>query len=166
MVRTPPDRKVVGAGPVGSGHGSYQLVSWWGGQCWCPPMAHAQWWQSGSAIRDVARRTHGSADVRFAARPPCDSVLRELRLRGAIRDVYSCMHSWARKSLVLCFAFGHLGVLFVSVASGISRRAYLLDVPRYFPSFSLRWSLTKQPHRYPLGTISIPISVLFNPLCL
>ena len=38
-------------------------------------------------------------------------VLRELRLRGAIRDVYSCMHSWARKSLVLCFAFGHLGVL-------------------------------------------------------
>ena len=93
-------------------------------------------------------------------------VLRELRLRGAIRDVYSCMHSWARKSLVLCFAFGHLGVLFVSVASGISRRAYLIDVPRYFPSFSLRWSLTKQPHRYPLGTISIPISVLFNPLCL
>ena len=54
VVRTPPDRKVVGAGPVGSGHGSYQLVSWWGGQCWCPPMAHAQWWQSGSAIRDVA----------------------------------------------------------------------------------------------------------------
>ena len=93
-------------------------------------------------------------------------VLRELRLRGAIRDVYSCMHSWARKSLVLCFAFGHLGVLFVSVASGISRRAYLIDAPRYFPSFSLRWSLTKQPHRYPSGTISIPISVLFNPLCL
>ena len=58
-------------------------------------------------------------------------VLRELRLRGAIRDVYSCMHSWARKSLVLCFAFGHLGVLFVSVASGISRRAYLIDVPRF-----------------------------------
>ena len=51
---TPPDRKVVGAGPVGSGHGSYHLVSWWGGQSWCPPMAHAQWWQSGSAIRDVA----------------------------------------------------------------------------------------------------------------
>ena len=93
-------------------------------------------------------------------------VLRELRLRGAIRDVYSCMHSWARKSLVLCFAFGHLGVLFVSVASAISRRAYLIDAPRYFPSFSLRWSLTKQPHRYPSGTISIPISVLFNPLCL
>ena len=53
VVRTPSDRKVVGAGPVGSGYGSYQLVSWWGGQCWWPPMAHAQWWQSGSAIRDV-----------------------------------------------------------------------------------------------------------------
>ena len=58
VVRTPPDRKVVGTGPVGSGHGSYQLVSWWGGQCWCPPMAHAQWWQSGSAIRDVATSAH------------------------------------------------------------------------------------------------------------
>ena len=56
VVRTPPDRKVVGAGPVGSGHGSYQLVSWWGGHCWCPPMAHAQWWQSGSADRDARRR--------------------------------------------------------------------------------------------------------------
>ena len=56
---TPPDRKVVGAGPVGSGHGSYQLVSWWGGQCWCPPMAHAQWWQPGE--RDPRRRDVGAA---------------------------------------------------------------------------------------------------------
>ena len=30
VVRTPPDRKVVGAGPVGSRHGSYQCV-WCGG---------------------------------------------------------------------------------------------------------------------------------------
>ena len=59
VVRTPPDRKVVGAGPVGSGHGSYQLVSWWGGQCWCPPMAHAQWWQPGE--RDPRRRDVGAA---------------------------------------------------------------------------------------------------------
>ena len=55
---TPPDRKVVGAGPVGSGHGSYQLVSWWGGQCWWPPMAHAQWWKS---RRHAALACSGSA---------------------------------------------------------------------------------------------------------
>ena len=75
VVRTPPDRKVVGAGPVGSGHGSYQLVSWWGGQCWCPPMAHAQWWQSGSAIRDVATTNTWQCGRPFCrARPTCDSV--------------------------------------------------------------------------------------------
>ena len=75
VVRTPSDRKVVGAGPVDSGHGSYQLVSWWGGQCWWPPMAHAQWWQSGSAIRDVAttnaswqRSPFGQAHVRLRRR--------------------------------------------------------------------------------------------------
>ena len=28
MSFTPPDRKLVGAGPVCSGHGSYQLESW------------------------------------------------------------------------------------------------------------------------------------------
>ena len=28
--------------PVGSRHGSYQLVSWWGGHCLCPPMAHTR----------------------------------------------------------------------------------------------------------------------------
>ena len=39
VVRSSPDRKVVGAGPVDSRHGSYQLVSWWGGHCLCPSMA-------------------------------------------------------------------------------------------------------------------------------
>ena len=72
MVRTPPDRKVVGAGPVGSGHGSYQLVSWWGGRCWCPPMAHAQWWQRRRGVaawRGARNRTadvRGKTDVRTA----------------------------------------------------------------------------------------------------
>ena len=74
VVRTPPDRKVAGAGPVGSGHGSYQLVSWWGGQCWCPPMAHAQWWQSGSAIRDVATSAqHGMRSPFRPTKPYCES---------------------------------------------------------------------------------------------
>ena len=64
MVRTPPDRKVVGAGPVGSGHGSYQLVSWWGGRCWCPPMAHAQWWQRRRGVAAWrGARNRGSLDV-------------------------------------------------------------------------------------------------------
>ena len=54
VVKTSPDRKVVGAGPVDSRHGSYQLVSWWGGHCLCPSMAHTRWWQSRAAIRDVA----------------------------------------------------------------------------------------------------------------
>ena len=39
MVKSSPDRKVVGEGPVDSGHGSYQLVSWWGGHCLCPSVA-------------------------------------------------------------------------------------------------------------------------------
>ena len=82
VVRTPPDRKVVGAGPVGSGHGSYQLVSWWGGQCWCPPMAHAQWWQSGSgAIRDVATTTQ--TDVRLPKRTPRAMLRSSSRRRGS-----------------------------------------------------------------------------------
>ena len=57
VVRSSPDRKVVvGAEPVGSHHGSYQLVSWWGGHCLCPSMAHARWWQATYAIRDIVCR--------------------------------------------------------------------------------------------------------------
>ena len=44
VVKSSPDRKVaLGSGPVDSGHGSYQLVSWWGGHCLRPSMAHARW---------------------------------------------------------------------------------------------------------------------------
>ena len=64
VVTTPPDRRWVVAGPVGSGHGSYQLVSWWGGQCWCPPMAHTQWWQSGSGGSETAASTLSCRHVR------------------------------------------------------------------------------------------------------
>ena len=34
VLSTPPDRKVVGAGPVDSRHGSYQCVWYGGDQCW------------------------------------------------------------------------------------------------------------------------------------
>ena len=68
VVRTPPDRKVVGAGPVGSGHGSYQLVSWWGGQG--PPHGPCSVVAATSRRRGVAmNRTadvRGKTDVRTA----------------------------------------------------------------------------------------------------
>ena len=95
VVTTPPDRRWVVAGPVGSGHGSYQLVSWWGGQCWCPPMAHTQWWQSGSGGSETAASTLSCRHGRKISEKKRDMTCDELELELAIKERITEYGPWA-----------------------------------------------------------------------
>ena len=86
VVRTPPDRRVVGAGPVGSGHGSYQLVSYGGvasvGAPLWPMLSGGSQGARSATSRHFLAWQCGRPFCR--ARPPCDSVLLDTPRR---RDV-------------------------------------------------------------------------------